>query len=285
MLGLAAAVGLRTDPAAGTAAAAEFLGAYVWTRPEPEFGGLSGLDLDPDGIAFVAVTDRGTLYRGAIRRDGDRIVGVAAESVALPEGDTALHVAGNKDSEGIALAPDGGVFLSFEGPARVWAVDAAVQTARVLPVVGEFRSMQGNAALESLAIDAAGRLYTLPERSGRFDRPFPVFRWDGARWDRPFAVPRRGAYLPVGADIGPDGRLYLLERDFTGFTFRTRVRRFGLDGSGEEVLLETAAHGNLEGIAVWRDGDGALRLTMIADDNFRRLQRTEIVEYRLTGRG
>ena len=56
-----------------------------------------------------------------------------------------------------------------------------------------------------------------------------------------------------------------------------------MDGSDEETLLETSlfTHDNLEGLSVWRDG-GTLVMTMISDDNFRGVQRTEIVEYLLT---
>jgi hypothetical protein len=55
-----------------------------------------------------------------------------------------------------------------------------------------------------------------------------------------------------------------------------------LDGTGLETLFTTATgtHDNLEGLDVWSDSDG-LRATMIADDNFRFFQRTEIVDYRL----
>ena len=79
------------------------------------------------------------------------------------------------------------------------------------------------------------------------------------------------------------GRLYLLERDFAGIGFRSRVRRFAPDGTGEEVLLETGigVHDNLEGISVWRDDLSRIRLTMVSDDNFRFFQRTEFVEYAL----
>jgi hypothetical protein len=38
-------------------------------------------------------------------------------------------------------------------------------------------------------------------------------------------------------------------------------------------------HDNLEGLSVWRDAKGTIRLTMIADDNFYFFQTTEIVEY------
>jgi hypothetical protein len=51
--------------------------------------------------------------------------------------------------------------------------------------------------------------------------------------------------------------------------------------SEEKMLLRKGIgiHDNLEGLAVWRDELDRIRLTMISDDNFRLVQRTEIVEY------
>jgi hypothetical protein len=120
----------------------------------------------------------------------------------------------------------------------------------------------------------------MPERSGRRTTPFPVYRYRSGTWDIPFTIPRRAAHLITGADIFED-HLYILERDFTGFGFRSRVRRFDLAGGSEETLLSTGTftHDNLEGLAVWRDAAGDIRLTMISDDNFRAIQKTEIVEY------
>jgi len=132
-----------------------------------------------------------------------------------------------------------------------------------------------------------GALYTMPERSGGASRPFPVYRYRDGEWTRPFSIPRRGPFLPVGADFGPDGRLYLLERHLGGISgFLSRVRSFRIDGDlllDERPVLETSAgqHDNLEGIAVWKDKGGHIRLTMVSDDNFFILQRTELVEYRL----
>jgi hypothetical protein len=90
----------------------------------------------------------------------------------------------------------------------------------------------------------------------------------------------------VDADFGPDGRFYLLERDLTLLGFRSRLRRWDItaEGPGNEVtLFQTAAgtHDNLEGLSIWRDSTGGLRATMISDDNFLPLQRTELVEYAL----
>ena len=46
------------------------------------------------------------------------------------------------------------------------------------------------------------------------------------------------------------------------------------------MQTRTFRHDNLEGISVWRAPDG-LRMTLISDDNYRWMQRTEIVEYRV----
>jgi hypothetical protein len=48
-----------------------------------------------------------------------------------------------------------------------------------------------------------------------------------------------------------------------------------------EILLETplGRHGNLEGLAVWRDNKRRIRLTMVSDNNFLAPLRSEIVEY------
>jgi hypothetical protein len=68
--------------------------------------------------------------------------------------------------------------------------------------------------------------------------------------------------------------------------FSNRVRSFALGPNaftGERLEMQSAAgtHDNLEGIAVWQDRRGDIRLTMISDDNFFWAQRSEIVEYRV----
>ena len=84
--------------------------------------------------------------------------------------------------------------------------------------------------------------------------------------------------------------LYLLQRDFRGLGgFANRLIRVDLTKAtgpdtqlDEQVLLQTNYHqyGNLEGLSIWKDGQG-LRATMISDDNFLMLLQTEIVEYRI----
>lgn len=290
---LAACVGAATFLAVaahGPVAAqdATYIGSYRWQIDDAAFGGWSAIELSADGSAFVALNDRGRFVQGRLQRNAKgQITGVTAgDLVPLrnPQGRPLQGPA--SDSEGLATAPDGGFYVSFEGDHRVSFYPSPTAPEQVLPRHPDFQDFSVNSGLEALAIDARGHLFTLPERSGATNRPFTVYRFDGTTWDIPFMIPRRDAFLPVGADFGPDGRLYLLERALTGPGFRSRVRRFDVSGDilqDEETLLEsrTRAHDNLEGISVWQDAAGDIRITMVADDNFMFFQRTEIVEYKL----
>lgn len=253
------------------------------------FGGFSGLELDATGTQMTAISDKGGLLQARLQRDAAGTpTGVAITSwTRLRDERGRVMPEWRADAEGLAIDARGRLLISFEGePSRVWRYDGPDAAALPLPSVEAFSRLQGNSGLEALAIDAGGALYTLPERSGALDRPFPVWRYLNGRWRQVFDIPRRPPHLPVGMDFGPDGALYLLERDFSGFSFSTRIRRFTLrDGriAGEETLLTTApgTHMNLEGLAVWADASGAIRLTMIADDNLRTFLTTDLVEYRL----
>jgi hypothetical protein len=280
-------LGLLLGLVAGPVAAEmTHLGSYVLAQDDPRFGGFSGIEVSGNGNAFVAITDRGFIINGQFSRSADTIEQMilgALRPLRLPDGGDVTAFLG--DSEGLAMGPNGNRVISYEGWTRVRAETPDGTPLPRLPDHPDFAGMQGNGSLEALAIDAGGTLFAIPERSGRALRPFPVYRLTpgAAQWQVAFHIPRIGQMVPVGADIGPDGMLYLLERDFNGLAFSSRIRRIALDGTGGEVLLQThpGAHDNLEGIAVWADDTG-LRLTLISDDNFRWFQRTEIVEYRLT---
>lgn len=286
-----AALALRGGAAAGPPPG--YLGSFRWRMDDTRFGGISGLHIFAGGARFAAISDRGAWTEGRISRNaGGRITAVTAAPMRLLRAlGTEPLAEGRNDSEGLAIAPDGTAYVSFEGKgaARVLRYARLDGPAANLPVHPDFRRMQLNSALEALAIGPDGAIYTLPERSGREDRPFPVYRFLRGAWDQPFSLPRRDAFLPVSADVGPDGRLYVLERDFKGLSgFASRLRRFDLTERGisrEQELFTSSPglHDNLEGLSIWRDGTGGLVATMVSDDNFRFFQRTELVEYALPG--
>ncbi len=282
-LGLGAAM---MPPAAGgtTGSEAAYLGTYVWNEPWPSFGGFSGLKLSSDGASFTTLSDRAYLVSGRLQRDGaGTVTGVEAgrpEPLLDPQGG---RMRGPRaDSEGLALGPDGTVWISFEGNARVRRQGADGADPSLIPGNPDFERLRRNSSLEALASDADGTLYTIPERPLRGEDSFAVYRFREGEWQVAFRLPVRDGFAVTDADVGPDGRLYVLERDFTGLGFRSRLRRLNVDGSGEEILFTTATgrHDNLEGLDVWADGAG-LRATMISDDNRYFFQETQFVDYRL----
>lgn len=279
---------LSLTASGATQGKAVYLGSFTWPASEHGFGGFSGLEVSEDGASFTAISDRGAITSGRITRENGKIIGIKADPIT-PLLDTrgAVQKQHVHDAEGLAIRGDGRIFVSYENRHRVWAY-LTLEAAAQLPRPAAFRGLQPNSGLEALAVDGTNRLFAIPERSGQLTRPFPVWVYTPSTqsWAEHEGLPRRGGFLPVGADFGPDGRLYLLEREFVGWGFRSRVRSFSVTTSGfdDEITLfesHTRKHDNLEGLAVWQDSSGALRLTMISDDNFRAFQRTEFVEYRI----
>lgn len=272
------------------AAGAELVDHFIWRASDPDIGGLSGLKLAPGGSEFVAIGDRGIVVTGRLEREAGRIGGVTVTMVA-PLRDTAGRpLSGHAaDAEGLEQAPDGTLYVSFERDHRVVSYAAPGAPARPLPRHPGFARLIGNNGLEALAMDARGVLWAIAESSGDWTLPLPVFRYAEGRWTQPFGLPRRGPYLAVGAEFGPDGRLYLLERDFAGVlrgvSSRVRAFRLGPEGPLDEEEILVTPHGqfdNLEAIALWQEPDGALRITLLSDDNFNPFQRTEFVEFRVS---
>jgi hypothetical protein len=235
-------------------------------------GGLSGLELGPQGRSGIAVSDRGDLFAITL----DRTDGVLSKATLTPW-PTRSKIEG--DVEGIAINDNKTYFFSLEGPATVISLSETGDIKRI-PRHPDFSKMESNRALEGIAIDQDGTLYTLAEKGVQ------LYAFANGQWQRAAKIPRIGSFLAVGADFGPNNLFYLLERSVSPLGFRTRVRRFDLNSETltEKTLLTTwpSHHDNLEGISLWQDASGATRITMISDDNFLRIQRTQIVEFALT---
>ena len=283
----ALAVALTLGLLGPATAQATFLGSLGLDVPtQPRFGGLSAIEVLPGGRTAIALSDRGTLFGLSLTRTNGRITGAGLTSIHEVRGPGGQSFAVfDRDAEGLARLPGGGLVISFEGSeaarlARHGANGVELQRYPPPPGAGSFPR---NGAFEGLAVDRQGRLYTLPEdMPGR--GPIPLLRFDGSVWQLFAELPRARGWSPVALDFDDRGRLYVLERRSSAASFATRMTRYavGTNGVGNaERLLETSSgtHGNLEGLSVWRNGAGQLVATMVSDDNFSALLRTAIVEY------
>lgn len=270
--------------------ASNYISSFVWRSTDPRHGGFSGLELSDDGLSFIAISDRGGWTKGKITRDR---AGYITDMNALPVrallGRSGKPLQGElADSEGLAIAPNGQIYVSFEGEHRARILEYAQLDQPALAAYTEqsFSRLPQNSALEALAVDDAGTIHTLPEDASG-DGTFRIYTYRNGQWQQPITLPADAGFSAVGADFGPDGRFYLLERGFHGMLgFSSRVRSFQLTATAARdmrVEMQTGAgvYDNLEALSVWRDGKGDIRLTMISDDNFFWPQRTEIVEYRV----
>lgn len=266
---------------------AEHVQTFVWDYPDIGwFGGISGIEIIKGGAWFVAITDRSFMFAGPIYRQDGKITAIAPRHAWGMQSSKGVPLIGRlKDSEGLVIAPDGSAYVSFEGVSRIAHYPDFQGAAIPLRRPPWFRSLPGNGGMESLAMDARGRLFAIPEdrvENGRI----PVYVLDGTTWSRDLSLPVYEDFQPVGSDFGPDGRFYLLERAFGLRGFRSRLTRWTLGATGfegPEVMFESPHRmfGNMEGLAIWRDNEGRLRALVVEDDNFWYGHTTKVAEFLL----
>ena len=254
---------------------------FIVKKSPRDFGGLSGLVVFDHGTRALSVNDKGMLFsidlirdeKGKIRQVGPR----QALFLQKQPGDDVL------DAEGLASGPHGLIYVSTERPNRVMLFASGETRAQSIVPGPDLRIENENRGLEGVALDMQGRLVTVSEVVPKSDDGFPIYRHEDDVWSVVARLPKDGPFLVVGLDFGDDGKLYVLERAVSLVGFRSRIRRIAMDtGDGAtETVLETGLNqfDNLEGLDIWRDENGRLRATTVSDNNFLRVQKTEIVEF------
>lgn len=276
--------------AAGTAGAAELIprGIYEWHEDRDGFGGFSGLAMTADGVSFLTVSDEGEMVRARVRRDaGGRIEAVETDWQARLRDNSGKPVSGfTADAEALAVGPDGTVYVGYESYTRITSVTLPDLMPVTLHVWDRFRDLWGNAGFEALAVLPDGRLIAILETPADGNL-FGTFIGRKSDWQPGPSLPADGGFDAADAVVGPDGRLWLLERRLASARgFATRIRRFAYDGTGfgpPETLLETppGTLDNMEGMSLWTDAGGKTIVSLISDDNFLFVQKTILSEYEL----
>lgn len=282
----------------------DYRGGLVLTSPHRGFGGLSALRfLDTKGERFVAISDQGTWFTGAIRYSGGKPVGlddVEAAPVLNAEGRPITEKRYWYDTE--SLARDGSlVYVGLERVNQIMRFDFAKGGTRapgeVLPTPAAIRKLPSNKGLEALVFvprdkgqPLAGTLIAFSERGLDADGNLVAFLIGGPT-PGPFSVRRTEKFDISDAVLLPSGELLILERKFSWFTgVDIRIRAIPLKSIAPGALVDGPAlfradlgHeiDNMEGIDFHVTPAGETVLTLVSDDNFSMLQRTLLLQFTL----
>lgn len=245
-------------------------------------GGLSGIEMDKTGREAVLLSDRGTLYKAQIARNEQG----QATAMSITGTQRLRHRGEHKhpDSEGLALLAGGWIAVSAEDPTRLLLYRWGNKDPDYVPDLPTSRALDDNRGLEALAVAPDGTLYTMFETPDQ--KMYPLYLFSGGTWKRGANLSSHRDFSIVGADFDESGRLYILERAFSGLGFRTQIRRvtFTQTSPQEDIILRTTLgrFDNLEGLAVSTDINGRTRLSLISDDNFLSVLRMSLVEFTIS---
>ena len=142
-------------------------------------GGYSGLELGPDGRQMVLISDRGRLVRGHLSRQNGALSVTTGPAISFLDRNGRRLSGTANDAEGLAIGPQGDMFISFEATHRVLRYPAGQTRPIPMPRHTAFQNMPSNGGLEALAVGARGVLYAIPERVWTRSRRIPVglCRW------------------------------------------------------------------------------------------------------------
>ena len=280
----------------------EFRGGLTLKSPYREFGGLSAIRIASDGAQFISLSDHGRWFRGRLIYDGARPVAIADPVMAPilgPDGQP-LAARGWHDTE--SIAGDGGtLYVGIETVNQIvqfdYGRDGLLARGHPIPVPPGIRTLPPNKGLEALVFvprnqPMGGTLIAISERgldkTGNL-RAFLI----GGPTPGTFSIKRIENFDVSDAALLPSGDLLVLERSFSwpeGLLVLIRRIKIADVRPGAVVdgpVLFEADLGfeidNMEGLAVHQTTAGEIVLTMISDDNFSPLQRTELLQFTLVG--
>ena len=274
-----------------------FMSGLELVSGEGRFGGLSGLEVSPDGRWLRAVSDRGHWITATLAHDSaGRLTGASrwrATAMLTPAGRPVRRY--QRDAEGLTRLSRNAFLVSFEGRHRIWRYPPAFDMPPT-PVASppSLKDAPVNGGLEAITVLADGSVLGVTERYANGDGSLKGwFMENGAAHEIAY-VPGDG-FSPTDLAAMPNGDVLLLERSFNLLGMRARLvrlakgrlqearRRAGarLRGDLLAALERPLSVDNFEGLALRRDRAGRALLYLVSDDNFVPLQRTLLLQFRL----
>lgn len=258
-------------------------GAWVLRGDHRDFGGFSGL-LVAEG-RLIAVSDIGNWLAASLSEDGGSLGLTNARLAPMLDGNGNRYTKAGGDSEGLTRQGSR-LAISFERDHRLMFLNDSGRLGGTIQPRA-FEQLRSNNGLEALATLPDGRLIVFAE--GADEGGVPMFVVDHTGGVAAARLARNGTHSVTGADVGADGRLYLVLREYSvvfGVSIRVMRYRLGVDGlplvdSAETLAAFEADSGidNMEGIALDQGLNGGLRMWLISDDNFNPLQRTLLLRF------
>lgn len=281
----------------------QFVGGMTMTSGSWDFGAFSALRFLDPGSSFLGVADTGYWYSGRIRRDaGGRPTCVDDFAMTAIAGADGQPLKGKDASDAEGLDVRAGVATaSFEREHRITeyglkpdAMGGPIRNLDFLVPRGELRRNRGFETVAHAPQDSpsAGARVAISEMSLDADGNCFAAILEGPRKGI-FKVKRGGEFDITDGAFLPGGDMLILERRFSfvgGVAMRLRrlkgeTIRPGALADGPVLLEADMSYDidNMEGLDVWRRGDGALIVSLISDDNRSIIQRNVYLEFRLAG--
>ena len=292
------------DPSKTRFGALEFRGGLALTSKYQAFGGVSAINVAPDGNQFLAITDNGSWLRGRIVYQDGKPAGVADAEMApiLGADGKPLAARGWYDVESLTEL-DGKRYIGIERVEQIvrfdFRRDGLLARGEPIVVPPDFKTFAHNKSLECLTAPPkgsplAGNLIVVTERSldsAGNHRSFLIKTDHGGDHVERFSVVRSDDFDITDCTILPPGDLLLLERRFSPARgVAMRIRRVPLASikpgalvDGRPLIEADLAYqiDNMEGIAVHRNASGETILTLVSDDNFSVIQRNLLLQFTL----
>jgi hypothetical protein len=288
------------DPARRRFGQLEFRGGLILKSTYQEFGGLSAIRFLEDGKRFISLSDHGRWFTGRIIYDDERPVGVAEPVMApilAPDGQ-ALAAHRWHDTESIAVS--GGIlYVGIEGANQImqfdFAKDGLLARGHPIAVPPGIRTLPKNRGLEALEYvpqnqPMGGTLIAISERG--LDRVGNIRAFlVGGLAPGTFAIKRKDKFDVTDAALLPSGDLLILERSLSWPEgLLVQIRRIPLKDIKPDAVVDgpilfeadlSCEIDNMEGLAVHQTADSEIVVTLVSDDNFSPLQRTELLQFTL----
>lgn len=230
---------------------------------------------------MLAASDHGFLVEAPLMRDTSGHFTAFGAHRLIPvlsrQGKTLIPF--HSDLEGLTPLPNGAMGLAFESYTRLLYLPPANARGELIPKALHgwqlFEAHFGNRAFEAIATLPSGDMIAMLERKPLPDQAEAYVYTKGA-WRGPHLLPAQDGWAISGADVGPDGCLYLVERRYGALSgFQSQLVRLRGDltppfALTREVLWRAAplALGNGEGVSVWARKSGDIVASIVTDNGF-----------------